>query len=482
MAKFGLVGPSYTAQSPKFQNEACFNLYCESAENQSGGKGGSRQMLIKVPGRAVTHSLPDKPLRCLYSGDGNRVFAVGNATLYELFKDGTFTALGTTEPADSPAQIFSNGSQLLVISGSGGFVPDPVTNTCTRVVDACQGGYLDGYGLGVEGPVPGSSKTFRISNFMDFNIWDALDFANVDQSPDNIQSLIVDHRQALFVKQQTSEFYWDSGNPDFPIEPVQGSFIEQGSIAPWSLQRIDNTVMWLGGDERGAGIVWRMEGYAPRRVSNYAIENSIQGYADAGINIRDAVGTVIQQQGHTFYLLHFPSANATWVYDASTSLWHRRAVWNSTTSTWNCDRARYHCYAWGQHLVGGGDDTGRVYNQSVEIQDDAGVPLRWLRQAPHIATPDSLTIFFSNLFIDFQVGVGNTAAPNPTVMVRHSNDGGDTWNPETQISLGAVGKYSARARQLMCGSGKDRSIEVSGTDAVITAIVEADIQMEVGIS
>lgn len=483
MSKFGFCGPSYVAQSPKFANERAVNLYCETAETENGGKGGSKTMLIKVPGRAVTHTLPDNPLRCLYSGDGIRVFAVSGATLYELFEDGTFTDFGITEAnGATPAQIFSNGNQLLVVSGTGGFVPDPVAHTCARVVDICQGGYLDGYGIGVEGPAPGDSKTFRISNILDFNIWDDLDFANVDQSPDNIQALVVDHRQLIFLKQQTGVFYWDSGNPDFPIEPVQGSNIEQGCIAPWSLQRIDNTVMWLGGDERGAGVVWRMQGYTPQRVSTYAVENAIQGYTRVGITIRDAVACVIQQQGHTFYLLSFPSANATWVYDTSTNLWHERLVWNSALSIWNCDRARYHCYAWGMHLVGGGDGTGKVYNQSETIYDDAGIPLRWLRGAPHIADAGSKTIFFSNLFLDFQIGVGNTATPDPQIIVRHSNDGGNTWNPETQLPVGKVGQYSCRVRQIICGSGRDRNIEVSGSDGVITAIVDADIKATVGIS
>lgn len=481
MSRFDFVGSTYTAQSPKFQNARAINLYCETAEVQGGGKGGSPQMLVKIPGRTVTHTLPDTPLRCLYSGDGVRVFAVSGATLYELFEDGTFAVQGATETANSPAQIFSNGAQLLVISGTGGYVPDGAGN-CTRVVFGCMGGYLDRYGIVLKGAAPGESKTFALSNVGDFNIWDDLDFANVDQTPDNIQSLIVDHRQILFLKQQASVFYGDSGNPDFPMEPLQGSNIEQGSIAPWSVQRIDNTVMWLGGDERGAGVVWRMEGYTPRRVSTYAVENAIQAYTRAGITIRDAVGCVIQDQGHSFYLLHFPTANTTWVYDCSTNLWHERLVWDSITSTWNCDRARYHCYAWGKHLVGGGDATGQVYNQSVDIYDDAGVPIRWLRIAPHIADPGSKMIFYSNLFIDFQVGVGNAAAPAPTCMVRHSNDGGYNWGAETQIPLGAVGQYSARARQVMCGSGRDRNIEVSGTDAVAIAIVDADIQAEVGIS
>lgn len=455
------------------------NVYCEPAETPNGGKGDSRMMLVKVPGRAVTHELPDAPLRCLYSGDGNRVFAVSGSTLYELFQDGTYNALGTVMGGTSPAQIFSNGTQLFVVTGSKGYIADG--ETVDYVVDCCQGGYLDGYFLAVKGAEPGESKTFRISELLNGKSWPTLDFANVDQSPDNIQALLVDHRQALFLKQQTAVTYWDSGNTDFPFQPVEGSFVEQGCIAPWSAVRIDNTVMWLGGDERGAGIVWRMQGYTPVRVSNYAVEYAMQQSARAGNDLRNATALSEQYLGHAFYSLTF--GTETWVYDCSTGLWHQRGVWNPATAQWQCDRARYHCYAWGIHLVGGGDDTGRVYEQAVAYQDDAGDALRWIRRSPHVANAAGRMVYYSNLFLDFQVGVGTESmTEQPTVMVRHSNDGGNTWNAEEQVALGKIGQYSYRARQVLCGSGRDRVIEVSGTDPVEIALNEASIDAVLGTS
>ena len=98
-------------------------------------------------------------------------------------------------------------------------------------------------------------------------------------------------------------------------------------------------------------------------------------------------------------------------------------------------------------------------------------------------------MFFSDLFLDFQVGVGTDTLVGgdglprqPVVMVRHSNDGGNTWNPEEQLPMGKVGQYSTRVRQIMCGSGYDRNIEISGTDPVEVALVGASIEAELGIS
>lgn len=478
--KFNFVGPAYQSQSPYADNEQCINLYAEKIESPSGGKGGAGHVLLKIPGLALTHALTDAPLRCLYTGDGIRVFAVSGATLFELFQDGTFNALGTVELSAQPAQIFANGGQLFVISGSGGYIADGVT--VTRQVDACMGGYLDTYFLALEGSQPGESIKFRISAPGDGKIWDALDQASVNQTPDNILSMLVDHQQVLFLKYQDTSVFWDSGNADFPIEPVGGSPIEQGTIAAWSPQKVDNSVMWLGGDVRGAGVVWRMQGYTPQRVSTHAIENIIQGIARSGISINDAVGMVDQVQGHSNYHLSFPAANLTLTYDCATQYWHRRASWDTGTATWNCHKARYHCYAWGKHLVGGGDSTGQVYEQSVNYKDDAGSVLRWLRSSPPIANPGGKRIFFANLFVDCQVGVGTSAVPNPTIMVRHSNDGGNTFGAEQQLAIGAMGQYAVRARQPLCGSGRNRVVEISGSDAVVTAIVDADMEMKVGLS
>lgn len=485
--RFGLIGPSYIAQSSNFSRESAVNLYCEPIESPNPGKGGSKMMMVKIPGLAVTHELPDSPLRCLYSGDGLRVFAVSGATLYELFADGTYTALGAVERATSPAQIFSNGTQLFVVSGSSGYIADGTS--VEHVVDCCQGGYIDGYFLALDGARPGESKTFRISALLDGKRWDALEFANVDQTPDNVQAMFVDHRQVLFLKQQTAETYWDSGDVDFPITPVQGSMAEQGTIAPWSPQRIDNTVMFLGGDERGAGVVWRMQGYTPVRVSNYAVENMIQDITRAGLPINDAVGMSDQQQGHAFYHLSFPSANLTLTYDCSTGLWHRRASWYAIPGEWRCHKARYHCYALGKHYVGGGDGTGTVYQQSTAFQDDAGEVLRWVRVTPTLADASNKKLFFSNMFLDFQVGVGTDTLLDgdgnprqPQIIVRYSNDGGNTWGAEQLLALGKIGEYSQRVRQLLCGSARSRVIEISGSDPVQIAIAEGTIEAELGVS
>ena len=58
--------------------------------------------------------------------------------------------------------------------------------------------------------------------------------------------------------------------------------------------------------------------------------------------------------------MSFPSANETWVYDATIGMWHQRGRWNTTHARYDADVARFHAYVWGKHFVGGGDGTERA--------------------------------------------------------------------------------------------------------------------------
>ncbi|MFE1676613.1 hypothetical protein ACFMJE_18460, partial [Acinetobacter baumannii] len=68
-------------------------------------------------------------------------------------------------------------------------------------------------------------------------------------------------------------------------------------------------------------IVYRAVGYTGKRISTHAIEYAIQSYS----TITDAIAFTYQQEGHSFYVLTFPTADKTWVFDVSTELWHERA-------------------------------------------------------------------------------------------------------------------------------------------------------------
>jgi hypothetical protein len=147
---------------------------------------------------------------------------------------------------------------------------------------------------------------------------DPLYFASAEGSPDNLVTLIVDHREVWLFGTNSVEVWYDAGLPDFPLARIQGAFNEIGCLAAYSVAKLDNGLFWLGADARGNGIVYRSKGYSGERVSTHAVEWQIQQYS----TLSDAVGYTYQQDGHSFYVLNFPNANTTWVYDVATGAWH----------------------------------------------------------------------------------------------------------------------------------------------------------------
>lgn len=456
-----------------------------------GAHGKNRVVYYRTPGRRLWATLPTSPVRCLFPGD-HRFFAVGGDTVYELAQDGSIvqTLAGTIINAMTPAQIISNGNQLFIISGNQGYlvndghtvVPirlwDDVTDTPSgALLNSVMGSYLDGYFVAQIQ----DSQMFRISdnksNLGGYK-WTNLSYELAESNPDNIAAIVESHEEIRIKGTQASEVWQDSGNPPpgSPFSRNAAGATEQGVVAPWSLAKLDDeSLMYLGGSTRGAGVVWRESGYSPVRASTHAVEAAIQQYS----RIDDAVAYTYQENGHSFYCISFPTANATWCYDATVGMWHQRGYWNIPTASYVADLARFHAYAFGMHLVGGGDGTGKIYQQSMALSDDAGNPIRWWRRSPHVNL-EAKMMRHNKLQLDMQVGVADQGT-DPMVTLRTSNDGARTWGNERTVSSGKVGEYRKRVEWRRLGRSRDRAYEVYGTDPIPTlCLVDAYLDVVPG--
>ena len=104
--------------------------------------------------------------------------------------------------------------------------------------------------------------------------------------------------------------------------------------------------------------------------------------------------------------------------------------------------------------------------------------IRCLRRSPHVSDTGQ-RIFHRRLQLDFQPGIGNAAATNPTVMLRTSNDGGFTWSNERTGHVGQVGRYLTRVQWFQLGAARDRVYEVVWSDpATGWCLVQAFIDVE----
>lgn len=485
MARFGFVGPTYSSQSVIADCQRTMNWYPEAIES---GQGKSQYAMYETPGLTLFCALPTSPVRGSIRIN-SRAFKVSGAVLYEIFGDGTYAARANVGNDGNPVSMVTNGSagnQLAVCSAGTVQVLNLKTNQVT-IANGIQGVPVKIVWCSTYGIVQiQDSNIFQSSSTNDLTTFNPLSVQEVSVFPENIGSILAIF-DLLWVLGQDghAQVYYDSGANQFtPFDVVQGSFMEEGINAPNSLCMVDNTAFWIGGNQNGAGIAWRANGYTPMRISNHAIEYAWSTYPKKA---SDAIGYAYVNQGHTFWVLRFPSANnglgATWVYDVATQMWHERS---SSLTGLGAHFSTCHAFAFGQHLVGDWN-TGNVYAMSIGTYTDNGQPIRRFRRAPHIST-EQQRIFHSKLQLDLEVGLGpqpplTDAEGNPRdpqIMLRWSDDGGQTWSNEHWIGAGQAGAFKTRAIWRRLGNARDRVYEVAVTDPIAWRIIDAYLEANPG--
>jgi hypothetical protein len=471
-----ILGSSYVARSINAADNRMVNLFPEATPD--GGK--TQGFLNRAPGLKYLQTIGDGPIRGLWAHQTNGAdFYVASGT--EFFKvDGLTNAPTKLGDITGTGQvsIADNGTQLFIACNPDAFIYDEVTDTFQEITDpdfpgAVTVGYLDGYFVFNE---PDSQRMWVTALLNGLDV-DPLDFASAEGSPDGIVAINVDHREVWVFGTDSIEVWYDAGLQDFPLQRIQGAFNEIGCVAAFSVAKLDNGLFWLGCDARGQGIVYRANGYTGTRVSTHAIEYAIQSYG----NISDAIAYTYQQDGHAFYVLTFPSANATWVYDVATQVWHERAGWSNGSFTRH--RSNCQCNFQGEIVVGDYEN-GNLYTLDLDTYADNGGVQKWLRswRALPTGTNNLKRSSQHSLQLDCESGVGlnNGQGSEPQVMLRWSDDGGHTWSNEHWANMGKIGQFFRRVfwRRLgMTLKLRDRVYEISGTDPVKIAIMGAQLDV-----
>jgi hypothetical protein len=225
------------------------------------------------------------------------------------------TTSATTVTGNDTAIVLAAGLPSQVTAGA--IIIDPVNVLGPVLAPAYQPAatvqYFDGYFV-LEAA---GTRMFFISGLNDGTQYSALDFATASADSDIVKAVVVYHEQLLVFCTFHTEVWWDVGNVNFPFQRYDAALIARGLVAPYAVCSEDNTVFWMGDD----GIFYRLEGFLPKRISTFATEHAWAQYPNLYL---DASCFVLNQEGHKFIIINFPSAPATWCYDISSGLWHRR--------------------------------------------------------------------------------------------------------------------------------------------------------------
>ncbi len=467
------------SQSPLTDQEYTFNWFVENAE---AAGAMAKASLYPTPGFrrfAATNQIGGRAMFAMGSGQtavSGRAFGIVGPTFYEFFADGTWTIRGTVAVDGNPATICTNGDggfQVFLTSGNNGYCYDLLTNTLTLILPgaATQGGELYGYFVAFDA----ARNQIRISALFDGTTWDPTQFLARSIGADPWTAMLVTPYGNIFLPgSQTGEFLYNAGSFPFPFAPDPSGLIEEGIAATFSLQQAGKSAVWLSTNRNGGYQVQRAAGYTPQRISTHAIEDQIAGYA----RVDDAIGFTYEDRGHAFYLLTFPTAGVTHVYDFITSKWHDRGHWIAEQNRSDGLHPTFHCFAFSKHLMAD-RTTGVVYQMDAAFGMDVDDrPLRRVRRAPAVVNQRQ-RIFFPLFEVLLQAGVGLASGQGslPLVMMRKSDNGGRTWSNERSANAGEIGKFGTRLRFLNTGSARLRVFEISASDPVPFRLTDAYLQI-----
>lgn len=482
MARLPLLGGSYSPRSIIASAQRCINLFPE--RNPQGCAVPLTH--YQRPGFLPLAQGDPSAVRGLYRASNGNGYGVIGQSVYSISSNFLLTKLGSlNEPSSVPVSFTDNGVTILLVDSSNqGYTIDMTTNTFALFVDptgtfqgAARVDNIDGFVLWA--PLsPGSA--FFGSTLNNTLTIDPTYIAAKNNYPDPLQSLIVNRHEILLIGQLKSEIWYDAGGVLFPFLELPGAYIEHGTVATYSVCSQDISVYFLGQDLQGQGIVFRQRGYETKRISDHSLEFQLQQAVKRGAVLSDAIGYTYQQGGHIFYVLNFPSADMTWVYDESTEFWHQRC-WTDSNGNLHRDRGNCGAFMYGKNVVGDWQN-GTIYalDQNTYVDNVAGqeYACSFIRGFPHIGTgeifvsgplqgqpmlSDGHEVQFNAFLVDIACGdVPNTPAGNPQhLTLRWSDDRGRTWGEGVNLSLGSEGEYKTQPSLKGLGQARDRVFEIT---------------------
>jgi len=477
------TGGSFSVQNPLASYERTIN-FCPDVLRTPGA--GNRLVLDPTPGVTVRAAALHTPIRGMYEHN-HRVYFVGGDRFYELLDNWNALERGTVVMDEFPVTIWANGEpghQIFITSGNVGYIYDTISNAFTTVLPsgATQGGMLDGFFLAIDH----EKSSIRISGSeldpLDGLTWRATQTLFRSAAPDPWHAFRVYEKTIALFGDKTTEFWYNSGASPFPFEPISNAIIPFGIDAPYSHQVVSGSLFWLARTNEGQKAVIMCQGTSPRIISTPALQWAMRNYERTD----DALSFVESYLGHVNYGLTFPTAQATWVYDMTTELWHEEGTWISEAGRYHAMRPIFNCYGHGRELAGD-RESGKIYERSPLLTTgvDSRV-IRRVRRAPMLFGAGR-TLSFASFELVLESGLAPQPATPPScappqVELWRSNDNGKTWWSAGYRSSGPSGHYDLRPTWNRLGATDQYAgFEVVMTSPVPWRIVDALIDISPGL-
>lgn len=469
MARIPLFGLGIAAKSPYVTAKMLTNLYCEQRPQ------GEKSMIVAygTPGTTLFVDFGATPCRGgIEFHAGNVAYVVHRGTLWEVNNAGVMTNRGTLLTTSGRVSMSYNGVQVMITDGTAGYIYNTSTTAFAQITDAdfpanpitcCSLGrrFIANFA---------NSSRFYVSDIDNGLSWNALNFANAEASSDPIKAVWESNGQLILLGSLTTEFWGNSGTLDFPFVALQGTATEWGLAATWSIAKYDNTFACLIKNRMGQVMVAKMNGYLPEKISTIDVDSIINEYNTT----LDASAYSYMLGGHPMYVINFPDAGKTWLFDGSTGFWSPLKGWQLTRH-----RGEF-SFSLIERTVVADYANGRLYNLEGSALTDNGDPIEREIIGETITTPDLSYFPVDCMRVDMETGVGTTSGQgsNPQIALSVSRDNGKTYGPDMWKTMGAIGEYGTRVEWRRLGTPRFFTPKLKFTDPVKAVFVSACLNPE----
>lgn len=464
MKKIAIFGSGVKGKSDVVTAQRHLNCYAEIRED--GDK--AQVVYYGTPGLTKFISLPRRPIRGLHVCK-EYLYIVADDTFYRVTNAGTIAIKGTLSSGDNVVSIANNGVQIMVVTGSDGWIYDIAADTFTQITNesypntATDVVFNDGYFI-VNKPEVGQ---IWVSSSYDGMTWNGLGFATAESNPDNLIALSIYHGILVLWGNTSVEFWIDQGTGDLsqgyalpmPYVPQKGQTQDFGLAAIRSISYFNNSLVFLGKNLQGSVQVMILDGFTPVRISNHDIDAIINSFKTTS----DATALSYIIDGHPMYQLTFPNAKRSFLYDGSTKLWSEV---QTGVDVKNRHIGRLGVTFQSKNYISD-FKYGNLYLVDATNYTDNRTTTRRELITRHIEDGGNL-LTVDEVMLDFETGVGLQLGQgnDPQIMMRVSKDGGRTWGNERWTTIGKVGKYRARAVWRRLGIARDFVLWFACTDPI----------------
>lgn len=389
---------------------------------------------------------------------------IGTVTVIK--SDGAFT-FGTTNFDAANVTTAYTAATVIAEAGDGpvtAYLSDTDAPTDVSMVD-----YLDGYILALKE----NSQYFYWSEIgvsgKDPANWSATNFANPSSKPTNLRALKVENREIVLWGNMDADVWYNDGST--PFSRLDGAYFPRGIIAPDSLVFGGGSFYWLDHERR----------ICTKTGNQIAI---ISGPYDDHIRrlepVSDAIGMFFSLGKNAFYVITWPTAKFTVVYNAVNQTMSEWGDWDSAKALYTAWKGRTYCYcrAWDMHLVGD-NSTGKIYKLRADIFDIEGEPVRTVCRTGWNDDGEFVQKREVELRVRCKRGLGDISDNEPVFSLRYRDNGNQTWKDERQVSLGKMGDYEMIKRIMRTGVYRTRQYEIihsEETDFILSDL-EHDIEV-----